>query len=341
MVLRCGSARRNCRPGTCADQSLLRQRRPGVDRPPAIQLTHAIEICAGHYNRLTAAGASDDHGERSNQAAAGQSGFHAREGIGGKGSAVAADEDDVCAVIAELPLQLGLNVDKQSQHRSGDGRGHDRISLGLAPLAGDAGLWQRVVRFAARPLFDFHGLHRFKSRLRPTEWRNVWLVAPPGGSRAMALFDSLAAFAKGHIARFAVRSILLHPQGLLWSLSMGVGAWALVLAGLLLSHRADVAGCSDLELAARLLFRAFEAAAFLLVARRPSSAKILLLLIAAAADGLLATLPALVLAVAPAEAAFRVPRVGVSAATIFVLLVAMREWQLQGAKTPLRVRKVG
>jgi lysylphosphatidylglycerol synthetase-like protein (DUF2156 family) len=223
-----------------------------------------------------------------------------------------------------------------------EGRGQDRVSLGLSPLAGagagDAHPWQRMVRFVARPLFDFDGLQGFKSRLRPTEWREVWLVAPPRRSRVVALFDSLAAFARGHIGLFAMRSILLHPEGLLWSLSMLVAAWAAVLFGLIVSRRADLVGCSDLELLARLLFRAFEACALLLVARRPSSVKILLLLAVAATDGLLASL-------VPPDALFhiaRIARVVISTASLLTLLLVMRHWRgRERDKTSLRLREVG
>ena len=54
-----------------------------------------------------------------------KNGFHVRESVGGKGSAVFADENNVRAVVAELAPQLRLHIDVKVQHRRSDRRRHD------------------------------------------------------------------------------------------------------------------------------------------------------------------------------------------------------------------------
>jgi hypothetical protein len=165
-----------------------------------------------------------------------------------------------------------------------DGRDADRVSLGLSPLSGESTPWQRLARSATRPLFDFEGLHQFKSRLRPTEWRAVWLVSPPGGSRLVALADLLSAFAGGAPLRFAARSLLLHPCGMLWLLAIGFTPWVVLLVGLEATHRSGLAGYTAMSL---LLWVAFDSAllgALFRVALRPSLRAIVVLLTVAAAD---------------------------------------------------------
>src|ERR1700733_13549071 len=40
-----------------------------------------------------------------------------RKGVGGKGSAILSDQNDVCSIIAKFPAQLGLHVNIEIQHR--------------------------------------------------------------------------------------------------------------------------------------------------------------------------------------------------------------------------------
>jgi phosphatidylglycerol lysyltransferase len=81
------------------------------------------------------------------------------------------------------------------------------LTLGLAPLAGDVARWLRLARWAGGPFYDFEGLRRFKAKLRPHAWEPVYLCAPPGGSRMIALRDSLRAFAGGSLVGFATRTL--------------------------------------------------------------------------------------------------------------------------------------
>lgn len=86
--------------------------------------------------------------------------------------------------------------------------GLPEVTLGLAPLAGDVARWLRFARWAGGALYDFDGLRRFKAKLRPHAWEPVYLCAAPGGSRLVALRDSLRAFAGGSLVGFATRTVL-------------------------------------------------------------------------------------------------------------------------------------
>lgn len=88
------------------------------------------------------------------------------------------------------------------------------VTLGLAPLAGDVSKRLRVVRTVAQPLFDFRGLHAFKSKLRPSYWEDVHVAAAPSHSAWVALFDGLVAFAHGDILSFGIDT-LKRSRGLL------------------------------------------------------------------------------------------------------------------------------
>jgi lysylphosphatidylglycerol synthetase-like protein (DUF2156 family) len=86
-------------------------------------------------------------------------------------------------------------------------RGWPEVTLGLAPLAGDVARWLRFARWAGGALYDFEGLRAFKAKLRPHTWEPVYLCATHGGSRVVALRDSLRAFAGGSLVGFALRSL--------------------------------------------------------------------------------------------------------------------------------------
>ncbi|HUJ58197.1 MAG TPA: DUF2156 domain-containing protein [Kofleriaceae bacterium] len=81
------------------------------------------------------------------------------------------------------------------------------VTLGLAPLAGEVARWLRFARWAGGALYDFEGLRAFKAKLRPHAWEPVYLCAAHGGSRLVALRDSLRAFAGGSLVGFASRSL--------------------------------------------------------------------------------------------------------------------------------------
>jgi phosphatidylglycerol lysyltransferase len=167
------------------------------------------------------------------------------------------------------------------------GSGDARVTLGLAPLAGPNTVWQRLARAIARPLFDFEGLERFKARLRPSEWRDVWLVVPERSTRLVALVDALTAFAGGSLVRFAVRSLFLRPRALLWLLAVGLVPWTGLLVWLDVTHEQGVAGYSQQALAAWIAFDVVLAAALFRTALRPSYRALVGLIVAAVADGTL------------------------------------------------------
>lgn len=180
----------------------------------------------------------------------------------------------------------------EALHRSllADGRGDDRVSLGLSPLSGQPRPWQRLARSATRPLFDFEGLHRFKARLHPTEWRAVWLLTPPGTCRLVALADTLAAFAGGAPVRFALRSLLLHPRGLLWLLAVASTPWIALLVGLGAAPRFGLAGYTSTALAVWVAFDCLVAAMLFRIALRPSLRAVVLLAGALSVDVTLSAL---------------------------------------------------
>ena len=103
------------------------------------------------------------------------------------------------------------------------------VTLGLAPLAGDA-RWQRLVRRAMEGFYNFEGLRAFKAKLRPDAWDPIYLAWPGDQSAAVAVFDALDAFAGGKIIRFASRSLLRAPAAALFVLGVLAIPWALLLA---------------------------------------------------------------------------------------------------------------
>jgi phosphatidylglycerol lysyltransferase len=110
------------------------------------------------------------------------------------------------------------------------GEGSRFVTLGLAPLAGPVGGWLRVARERLSLLYDFHGLRAFKARLRPAEWAPVYLAHPVGTSGNVALYDSLAAFARGSFARFAIQTALRGPAIVVRMLAALLIPWTMLLA---------------------------------------------------------------------------------------------------------------
>ncbi len=90
-------------------------------------------------------------------------------------------------------------------------RGAREATMGLAPLAGTE-LWQRAVRSMLSDFYPFGGIHRFKSKLCPSRWEDVYLAYPASTPVPVAIFDVLNAFAPGHIVRFALASVFRTPR---------------------------------------------------------------------------------------------------------------------------------
>ncbi len=123
---------------------------------------------------------------------------------------------------AELLVDAGM--------RCAAAEGSRYVTLGLAPLSGSVGRWLRAVRDRAAALYDFRGVHAFKSRLRPGGWDPVYLVHPPGLAGTVALYDVLAAFARGSFTRFGVETLLRGPAVVVRVLAALLVPWTAVLA---------------------------------------------------------------------------------------------------------------
>ena len=102
-------------------------------------------------------------------------------------------------------------------------------TLGLAPLSGASG-WLRTVREWTRALYDFEGVRAFKAKLRPHAWEPIYLAYAPGTSANAALFDALAAFARGSFARFGAETLLHGPAIVVRALAALLVPWTALLA---------------------------------------------------------------------------------------------------------------
>jgi phosphatidylglycerol lysyltransferase len=109
------------------------------------------------------------------------------------------------------------------------GEGSRYVTLGLAPLAGATG-WLGVVREWTRALYDFEGVRAFKAKLRPHAWEPIYLSYPDGTSAHTALFDALAAFARGSFARFGAETLLHGPAVIVRVLGALLVPWTALLA---------------------------------------------------------------------------------------------------------------
>ncbi|MDB5213667.1 MAG: hypothetical protein JWO86_1594 [Myxococcaceae bacterium] len=123
---------------------------------------------------------------------------------------------------AELLVDRAMRIAAES--------GSTMLTLGLAPLAGPLPRRLQIARALSTPLYDFRGLHAFKSRLRPHGWEAIHVAAAPGASPWLALFDGLTAFARGSIVRFGLATIARGPLALLWALTLLLVVWTPALA---------------------------------------------------------------------------------------------------------------
>jgi phosphatidylglycerol lysyltransferase len=108
--------------------------------------------------------------------------------------------------------------------------GSTYATLGLAPLAGPVQGGLRLARAASRSLYDFDGLRAFKAKLRPHAWEPIYLAWPAGGWGAIALYDTLAAFAHGSFTRFGLRTLLRGPALVVRGLTVLLALWLPLLA---------------------------------------------------------------------------------------------------------------
>lgn len=123
---------------------------------------------------------------------------------------------------AELLIDAGM--------RRAAAEGSRYVTLGLAPLAGSVGAELRAIRDRAAGLYDFRGLHAFKSRLKPDRWDPIYLAHPPRVAAPVALYDTLRAFARGSFARFGVETALRGPPLVVHALAAALVPWTAALA---------------------------------------------------------------------------------------------------------------
>ncbi|HEX6765270.1 MAG TPA: DUF2156 domain-containing protein [Polyangiaceae bacterium] len=105
------------------------------------------------------------------------------------------------------------------------------VTLGLAPLAGAVPAALRRLRTYVTGLYDFAGLHSFKAKFRPREWASIHLSYPPEQTSHAALYDSLAAFARGGLLRYGLETLLRGPPIVVRVLALLLVPWTAILAG--------------------------------------------------------------------------------------------------------------
>lgn len=119
--------------------------------------------------------------------------------------------------------------------RAAAARGSRYVTLGLAPLAGPVRGWMGILREYSASLYDFRGVHAFRSRLRPGRWDPIDLAYAEGGrsfgfAGSLALFDALSAFARGRLARFGLATLLRGPAVVVRLLAALLVPWTAALA---------------------------------------------------------------------------------------------------------------
>jgi phosphatidylglycerol lysyltransferase len=95
--------------------------------------------------------------------------------------------------------------------------GSDVVTLGLAPLSGVGTFWLRIARRLGSAFYNFAGLEAFKAKFRPKQWCPIYLTYPRHQSAILAVYDSLVAFARGGLFRFALLTMRhlsrsVHPS---------------------------------------------------------------------------------------------------------------------------------
>jgi phosphatidylglycerol lysyltransferase len=104
------------------------------------------------------------------------------------------------------------------------------LTLGLSPLAGAVGPWLRIARRTGGPLYDFHGLHAFKAKLRPSSWTPIFLSYPRTQLGILAVYDVLAAFARGGLLRFGLKTLFRRSAVLIQVLALVLIPWTVLIA---------------------------------------------------------------------------------------------------------------
>jgi phosphatidylglycerol lysyltransferase len=121
-----------------------------------------------------------------------------------------------------------LLVDAAMRAAAAEGSGY--LTLGLAPLGGAVGPWLRIARRTGGPLYDFRGVHAFKAKLRPQTWTPIFISYPRAQLGVTTVYDALAAFARGGLLRFGLRTLLRRPAVLIQALALILIPWTILMA---------------------------------------------------------------------------------------------------------------
>jgi hypothetical protein len=160
----------------------------------------------------------------------------------------------------------------------------DRVTLGLAPLTG-AVVWPlRAARWLTRPLFDFVGLRRFRERMHPQSWEEVFLVFPSSEWAVLHVIEVLRAFAGGSLLRFGFRSLVRHPSGPPWALALPLIPWTGALGCMAATGSTASLGFSRAALALFTIFDAAVVVILLRAAQRPTARRLTAAALLAALD---------------------------------------------------------
>jgi len=89
-------------------------------------------------------------------------------------------------------------------------QGVKHATFGLSPLAGSPSPALQRIRDRANFLYNFKGLHAFKSKLGPKLWQPIYLSYPNRERGVRAVYDALAAFTPRGPLRFAMDSLKLR-----------------------------------------------------------------------------------------------------------------------------------
>jgi phosphatidylglycerol lysyltransferase len=104
------------------------------------------------------------------------------------------------------------------------------VTMGLVPLMGDVHAWLRVARRLGRFLYDFDGLRAFKAKFKPCAWDPIFLSYPPGATAWRSLLDTLAAFSRGELLGFGLRTLLRGPAIVMRALAVLLVPWIILLS---------------------------------------------------------------------------------------------------------------
>jgi phosphatidylglycerol lysyltransferase len=167
-------------------------------------------------------------------------------------------------------------------------QGSSFLTLGLAPLAGNAPWPLRLARRSVPFLYDFEGLRRFRAKLRPNDWSPIHLTCPRGQGVARSVVDVLSAFAKDGLVWFGMRTIARGPTVLLGLLTLLLVPWVGLIAVAPLRFFAGLAAVKW----AWVVFDVTLVLALTMLLRTPSIALATALALAVTLDAALTTLQA-------------------------------------------------